>query len=103
MTIFLWYVFGVACFTFHLLNYILVVYLHGEHEALYKELHEPSAFHFLVNRPKYFSHPYSVFILKRQYRTKLMSFPGLFRLAQWIFGSLILAVLSAIALAVHYA
>jgi len=43
MTVFLWYVFGVAIFAFHLLNYMLVVSIHGEHTDLYKELGEPSA------------------------------------------------------------
>jgi len=103
MTVFLWYVFGGAFFAFHLLNYMLVVSIYGEHTDLYKELGEPSAFHFLVNRPSYFSHPYSVFILKRQYQTKLKPFHGLHALAQWIFVSLALAVIAALALAVHYA
>jgi len=62
-----------------------------------------SAFHFLVNRPAYFSHPYSAFILKRQYQEKLKAFHGLHALAQWIFTSLALAVIAALALAVHYA
>ena len=103
MTIFLWYVFGVTCFTFHMLNYILVVSIHGDHPTLYKELGEPSAFHFLLNRYKYFTHPYSLFIFNRQYRSKLSSSRGLYRLAQGIFGSLIVAILSAVALAVQYA
>jgi len=38
MTVFLWYVFGVAFFAFHLLNYMLVVSIYGEHTDLYKEL-----------------------------------------------------------------
>jgi hypothetical protein len=103
MTIFLWYVLGAAVFAFHLLNYMLVVSIYGEHPDLYKELGEPSAFHFLVNRPSYFSHPYSVFILKRQYQAKLKSFHGLRALAQWIFASLVTAVIAALALAVRYA
>jgi hypothetical protein len=103
MTTFLWYVFGGAFFAFHLLNYMLVVSIYGAHTDLYKELGEPSAFHFLVNRPSYFSHPYSVFIFKRQYQTKLKPFHGLHALAQWIFVSLALAVIAALALAVHYA
>jgi len=102
MTIFLWYLFGVAFFLFNLLNYILVVYIHGEHPVLYKELGEPSAFHFAVNRTNYFSHPYTLFILKRQYQ-KLKPFHGLYALAQWIFVSLTLAVIAALTLSVRYA
>jgi hypothetical protein len=49
MTILLWYTFWIAIFTFNLLIYILVIYIHDEHTELYKELGEPSAFHFLVN------------------------------------------------------
>ena len=103
MTVFLWYVFGVAFFAFHLLNYMMVVSIHGEHTDLYKELGEPSAFHFLVNRSSYFRHPYSVFILKRQYKTKLKSFHSLHTLAQWILVSLTLAILAGLILAMRYA
>jgi len=44
-----------------------------------------------------------VFILKRKYKTQLKPFHGLHTLAQWIFVSLTLAVLAALALAVRYA
>lgn len=102
MTTLLWYVFGAAFFAFQMLNYILVIYLHSEHEDLYKELGEPSFIHFLSNRPRYFSHPYFLFIVGRQYRIKLVSSPGLYKLAQAIFATLIIGILSGLMLAIHY-
>ncbi len=103
MTIFLWYLFGTALFLFYLLNYILVVYLHGEHASLYRELGEPSAFHFAVRQRRYFTHPYTLFILRRRYRKELRPFRGLYALAQWIFASFCATVISALALAMRYA
>jgi hypothetical protein len=103
MTIFLWYVLGISFFSFILLNYILVVYLAGEHPELYKKLGEPSAFHFLLRSKSLFAmEPYSKFLFERQYQTELKPFHGLYVLSQWIFGLLIVMAIAASALVVHY-
>jgi hypothetical protein len=103
MTILLWYTFWIAIFTFNLLIYILVIYIHDEHTELYKELGEPSAFHFLVNSASSSQKVFTVFIFKCQYRSKLKAFHGLFKLSQWILSMLITAIASALLLVVSYA
>ncbi len=102
MTFLLWIVVGATAFLFNLLNYILVVHLHDEHQALYKELGEPSAFHFLLRSSKLFSlHPYTRFIVFREYRSKLNEFRGLFGLCQWMFGCIIICLLALAGLIVQ--
>ncbi len=98
MTIFLWFVLGSAAFLFNLLSYILVIYLHDEHPALYKELREPSAFHFLLRPSSLSLHPYTKFILFRGYRAELRQFPGLYGLCQWMVGCIAASLLAALAL-----
>jgi hypothetical protein len=102
MTFFLWMLAGAAVFIFNLLNYILVIYLHGEHPALYDELGQPSAFHFLLRSSRLFSlHPYTRFVLFREYRSRLKESRGLYALCQWMIGSAIVLLLALGGLIVH--
>ncbi len=99
MTFFLWMLVGTAVFLFNLLNYILVIYLHGEHQALYEELGSPSAFHFLLRSTRLFSlHPYTKFILFREYRSKLKESRGLYGICQWMVGCAIACILAVVGL-----
>jgi hypothetical protein len=82
MNALMWYVFGVSFFLFHLLNYLLVGAMRHNHPALYQSLGAPSAFHFLLYRRDFISHPYTALILRREYREKLKQFHELRQMAQ---------------------
>lgn len=82
----LWYVFIAAFVLFHLLNYLLVSALRGNHPDLYRELGAPSAFHFLLYRADFITHPYTSLILRRDYRAKLNAFRELHQMAQGVFA-----------------
>lgn len=82
----LWYVFGASFFLFHLVNYLLVAAMRRNHPDLHRELGEPSAFHFLLYRSDFITHPYTALILRREYRVKLGSFRELRQMAQLEFA-----------------
>lgn len=86
MNTLLWYAFFVTFFLFHLLNYLLVRAMQGNHPDLYQELGAPSAFHFLLYRGDFITHPYTALILRREYRVKLAAFHELRQIAQAAFG-----------------
>jgi hypothetical protein len=82
MNTLMWYVFGASFFLFHLLNYLLVDAMRRHHPGLYQELGAPTAFHFLVYRRDFITHPYTALILRREYREKLKQFRELRQMAQ---------------------
>lgn len=82
----MWYAFGAGFLLFHVLNYLLVGAMQRNHPALYQALGAPSAFHFLLYRRDFISHPYTALILRREYREKLTPFRELRQIAQAIFA-----------------
>lgn len=86
MNTLLWYVFIATFFLFHLLNFLLVKALQGNHPGLYREFGAPSAFHFLWYRADFITHPYTALILRREYRAKLAAFQELHQMAKAAFG-----------------
>ncbi len=87
MATLLWYVAGAGFLLFHLLNYLLVKAMQRNHPDLYRALGEPSAWHFLLYRGDFVTHPYTALILRREYRDKFRAFRELRQIAQAAFAS----------------
>jgi hypothetical protein len=82
----LWSVFIAAFLLFHLLNYLLVGAIRRNHPDLYRDLGAPSAFHFLLYRGDFITHPYTSLILRREYRVRFETFRELRQMARAAFG-----------------
>ena len=102
MVIFLWSIFCLSFFSFHLLVYILVITIHHEHPNLYKKLGEPSFLQYLQKSSSLRFHPLTIFLFSRHYRISFQDDKWALRLSQLTFTTLILQIFSIIALVLFY-